>query len=541
MKNYNFPDVFPIRKISHFEFGSNDAFNDDLLSDTFCFTNAAKYSTHNNRSFIVGPPGSGKSAIFKAYMDRILKPKDYSENYFLIIGISDELKYLHVEEIIKNNFNIYTNNEDDKYILLWDAFILFKLLLEISDNFGQYFEEDIKKLSNVFGRLQLSKESTFRDFLNRLNLSSLEIKWKYGEAVLSGKAEMKDRNRNSIDTFDIVSIKNRINETLENAKCYAWVMIDKIDDFVLGKDYQVQKKLLRGLICCEDRFSDCSRIFLKLFIRADLFIRIGSSIEQIDKLDDKIVRLFWNSKEIRRFMARRLVHNYVKYLEIDISSILKDEIYGDEIGDEWETKEMHFKDKMSNKMIRTVFPNYPFHFSLWGGKEDIEINKFFDTHLSLSDNNFSPRVMRRFLEICFEKANNYYLDNPGEEVKKLRNNEYPLIKKQSMHDAFISIVNKTITWTLSKAKRYDNQWHDMLATYFNQINSFDEYNLYDFCNKLHCDIEHARIILAFLEHVGAVKCIKADRIDWLQSVYKIPLFYRSYTYHRIWNLELSWF
>ena len=529
---YNFQDIFPVRKISDFEFGSADAFKDDVLnSETFCFTNAAKSSMDNKRNLIIGPPGSGKSAIFKAYEDKILLPKDYGKRKFILVGISDELEYLDIDDIIDKKFNSYKYPEDEKYVLLWDMFIVFKLLLKMNDDFGQPFRKEIEKISELFGRLELSKKSTFKEFLEKVKEGSLGIKGKYGGLVLSLKTGFEGSNtKTENNIIDLTSIKNKINDILKSENAFAWIMIDKIDDFVLGKDYEIQKKLLRSLIRCWLRFSDYPRVHLKIFIRDDLLNRLAPDIEQSDKIDDRVVRIIWSSKEIRRFMAKRLVHNYITILHWDIEAFVRDEMEDKELEDDiWEAREVSFKEKICNKMITMVFPK---------NKREIDINAFFDTHLSFSRKKFSPRVMRRFLEISFEKASEYYCDNPiGLANVKIDNNgEYPLIKKRCMFDAYVSIVNKAEKWTLNKGSQHDLQWVNYLTTYFNSINKEPIFELEEFCYKLKCDIEYSRILLAFLENVGAIRCIKSDRVNWIDSEYEIPLFFRSYTYHRQWGL-----
>lgn len=156
----------------------------------------------------------------------------------------------------------------------------------------------------------------------------------------------------------------------------------------------------------------------------------------------------------------------------------------------------------------------------------------------LSKKSFSPRVMMRFLQLSFERAQEYYLDNPGEDKKVLldEKNEYPVIKKQCMFDAYKLIISKTINWTLNKARRYSEEWNEILLTYFNSINKNSKFTLEHFCEKLDCNTDEARVIMAFLENVGAVRCYKPNRRNWEKSIYGTSLFYRAYAYHSDWNI-----
>ncbi len=533
----NFPDRFPVQTLSRFKFGSADAFRDKLLLDTFCFTHAAKFSRENDKNFILGPPGSGKSALFKAYKEGILTPKDCGEKKFLIIGVSDELRYLDVEQVISEKFDCFKYPEKDKYILLWDAYIVFKIIQKLKNSFGFSLKNEIKKFSFIFNEFD-TEEFSFDGFIGKLQDISLQIRWKFGGFLISGKTNSQKKKENPI-IIDLVTLKRKINSILEKEKIFIWVMIDKLDDFVLGKDFDVQKKLITSLINCESRYSDCSRVFLKIFMRDDLLRRVAPDIEQNDKMDERIITLEWTDIEIRRFMARRLIHNYMSILNFDPAPLFKNGEVENEDRDLREMVKTNFKDKISKKMILTVFPRKPFHKTIENEKQDIDFCSFFNTHFKLSRKTYSPRVMIRFLQLSFEKAHEYYQDNPGEDrkVKRDKNQEFPLIKKECMYNAYKTVVKKTKNWTLDKARRYDHVWDEILSLYFNDLNKAQQFTLNDFCTKLDILVDEARTIMAFLENVGAVGCSKSNRKNWGESEYTPSLFYRAVSYHMEWELE----
>jgi hypothetical protein len=539
MKNYNFPDLFPVDRLTDFDFGNVDGFIDERLYDTFCFTNSAKFSQNNNKSLIIGPPGSGKSALYKAYEDSFIMPKDSGESRFLVIGISEDLQYLDIDRIVKEKFGIYKYPIEDKYILLWDTYFLFKVVLKLKDDYGIHLTKELRKFVSLFGSLELSYNSNFRQFLSKLYDITLKIKWKFGGFLFSGDAKAKNGflGNDTHKIIDLAGIKKTIDKILEREEICIWIMIDRIDEFVLEKEFEIQKRIITSLIKCEGRYSQHPRMFLKLFIRDDLLERVDPFIGQSDKIDDKIINLKWTPVEIRRFMAKRLLHNYINILGCDISSIIDDELLVDHSIDEWEAKEIYFKDKISKKMLLRVFPRKCYHFTVNNNRRQLEICKYFDSHFMLSKKSFSPRIMLRFLQIAFEKSQEYYLDNPGEDkkVQLNENQEYPLVKKQLLNETYRIIVDKTINWTLNKAGKYSIEWRDILVTYFNSLNKNTSFSLATFCEEFDCTVEDARVIMAFLENVGAIKCYKPNRRNIGKSKFSIPLFFRSYAYHGEWQ------
>ena len=54
----------------------------------------------------------------------------------------------------------------------------------------------------------------------------------------------------------------------------ATVIIDKIDKFVAGVEYTIQRAFLTALLDVDDDFSSDHYINLKVFLRADLFERV---------------------------------------------------------------------------------------------------------------------------------------------------------------------------------------------------------------------------------------------------------------------------
>ena len=56
---------FPIEKLKLLQFGNADGRKDKELESVFVKTTSIKQFLQNNHSVIIGPMGSGKSALFK--------------------------------------------------------------------------------------------------------------------------------------------------------------------------------------------------------------------------------------------------------------------------------------------------------------------------------------------------------------------------------------------------------------------------------------------------------------------------------------------
>ncbi|UUZ48003.1 hypothetical protein LP420_34035 [Massilia sp. B-10] len=141
-----------------------------------------------------------------------------------------------------------------------------------------------------------------------------------GYVIPNFYASVEPRNPNdnvisNRNLLDLQQFKNRLNIILTETKTVAYVLIDKLDEFVSGTDYQTQLDTLQALIHCWRDYQSYPKIKLKLFLRKDLYDRLDFSAIGKDKIDPRKVDLKWTEEEIRQLIASRIFYNLIPLIK----------------------------------------------------------------------------------------------------------------------------------------------------------------------------------------------------------------------------------
>ncbi len=87
----------------------------------------------------------------------------------MIIGISDELQYLDISNIVKNYFKVHNYGEDLGYCFLWDLYCVFRIIKELENIYLSGFSEDLYKISQIFSHVKFDNERfALSSFLNAI-------------------------------------------------------------------------------------------------------------------------------------------------------------------------------------------------------------------------------------------------------------------------------------------------------------------------------------------------------------------------------------
>lgn len=88
---------FPKDKLTILEFGSADGFKDKELESTFIKTRSIQQFLQDNHSIIVGPMGTGKSALFKLLKQKSPKMGEFQKK--TIISIDELIPFDYIKTI----------------------------------------------------------------------------------------------------------------------------------------------------------------------------------------------------------------------------------------------------------------------------------------------------------------------------------------------------------------------------------------------------------------------------------------------------------
>lgn len=475
------PD-FDTKKLAQFTFGDPDARSDDVLLHCFQKIHGVDIFLNGSKNIVLGERGAGKSALFRVIADGKIQfsiDKKEKRNQ-VIVPIEDDLEYLAIANVIETRFIDKTKRSHGKYRYLWELYILSRTIEKLEDTYGTDLEIQALRqdLGEILGIPQV-KNFRMRDLFTAYKItvgSKLEHTGAVTPSLSIEPAKDAKATPTEVSDIEISKIRNRLRKFIKAKNSVVVVMVDKIDDFVVGLTYEEQLKNIQALVDCTQDYR-LPEIKLKIFLRSDLYERINFEKGGYDKISPQVVRLEWTLDDICEFVARRLWYNY-QQLEIklpnlgvntdilDLDSSLKAQIK-DLVHEKpkgfsglfsllWKIlliltkiKWSRFKKKSHSarktdllqevwlKAITHIFPHRVPHYSLACKREEIPLEAFFSTHFQLGSNSPNPRLVLLFLQSVFEIANTYFSKNPDQQLVRANLvGEYELILKDHVLNGY---------------------------------------------------------------------------------------------------------
>ena len=302
-------EPFPTEVLPLLDFGSADGRKDGSLEETFVPTTSVKQFLQDRHSIIVGQIGSGKSALFELLKNRSKKLGSYRNR--LIIPIEEAISFQLLRSFIAEEFSTY----DRKliYKLIWKFQILNRLCEELYQlpNFPQgQHEKEIRAYLRQIESKEFD-ESVLGRLKGLLKNAALVIKTKISKTPISIEAELKgDLGSKSKKTeLNLDRIYRCVIGALESREIgKPLVIIDRIDTFVAGEDYDTQREFIEALLEVDDDIdASYPAIGRKIFLRADLFARLDYEALGYDKVNDNTLRIEWTDFELLYFVANRIL------------------------------------------------------------------------------------------------------------------------------------------------------------------------------------------------------------------------------------------
>lgn len=132
----------------------------------------------------------------------------------------------------------------------------------------------------------------------------------------------------------------------------------------------------------------------------------------------------------------------------------------------------------------------------------IDIFDYLGTHFSLSSGTTTPRLIVMFLDKCLAHAREYYRNNLDEKVSLDDRGEYPLFKRTILKSAY-SEFQKDICETFSSIS---SLWRPYFDRFLEKKGKRTTFSYDDLCKLLGGEEEEMKRFLAFLCHIGYLKC-----------------------------------
>ena len=381
---------------------------------------------------------------------------------------------------------------------------------------------------------------------------------------------MKNHNNDAYQMLDVPLLKAELNVFLKDSKTVVYLLVDKLDEFVSGDDYETQKQVLQALVHCWRDYQSYPNIKLKLFLRRDLYERLDFSAIGRDKIDPKKVELKWTEEDIRHFAAFRIYHNLAPRLksknfryECDEATLTIDKTFMKEIKaldavpkdqlswikrlrrtylhlraklshrrrDEYEARTINIQDAVCQALITLLFPPKVRHLNRANKHEQIDLTEYLASHFQFASGYTTPRVILLYFQKCLEHAKAYYRDNPDQQIDLNEKGEYPVFLRDQMDAAYKDVRELCLSTIIGLNLEFEMA-AKMLIQQMNNSKRKDHISFKEakkLIGKIISDNgsidDSLRRFFAFYEHAGLFRCVnRADKTE--NRSYELPIFFQ---------------
>ncbi|MGJ0516532.1 MAG: P-loop ATPase, Sll1717 family [Methylomicrobium sp.] len=490
--------------------------------------------------------------------------------------IDEELHFLSIKERITSKFLDDSYDLETKFRFSWEIFLILRVISvlnkeypsasqinEIHDHLNQAFDLQTKDVGLLESLFKQKKTVGFK--IDNLHMGTATPNF-YASIEPSTYSSSQDSSKTI--TISIDDYKDKINKFLNKNKAVIYILIDKLDEFVVKEEYDAQKKAIQGLLHCQRGYINYTNIKLRLFLRTDLFYKLDFQALGYDKVKAKTVELKWSPENMRQFIARRVLYNLANVINIrKIEVLLEEENLSAKprrisqkypilskyvrkipffIGlykalyrgiehlnksirkmDARDARKINLNDALSRCLIKTIFPSMVDHKNNQKVKKREDIFIYLQTHFSLASGEPTPRIILMFLQKSLEYTRRYYKSNPDiHSIEIDKNNEYPLILRDCMYSAYEDL--KFEVW--ETCSNISDKWKPLIEEVRSGREKFLKnplsYSEIKRILKIICDDEkELREFLAFGAHIGLLETSNS-RTDYTKRTYKLPILFR---------------
>lgn len=559
------PKDFPLSALSQMEFGDAEARDDDLLLQ--CATRLPMFDeiTSGKKDIIHGYRGTGKSSIVRMLHAGKLKFADEDGYSNLVLVIDEELEYRSIRDYVRRQAAAGT---DESLVLriVWDLLICYRAMKFLDEETFTGTNADLKQhineIETVFGTSK-RKVGFVELLLSQKKKIGIKLDSNLPNIVDLYTAIEPNPDVTSTREVSAISITGHIRflaKLLAEKKINLFVLLDRLDDFVVQEDYETQRALLQQLLACQNDFRSKlgqDRLRIVTFLRTDLFARIDQQPLGPDKIAQRSLEIKWTPSDINRFVAKRIAINLLKglrrselHLRIDQNRcwVSRAEIGRlEEVSHDLENFNMlslshwkslfwrlklaakqesgaaratSFDDLFSESIICSIMPRRVQHLTLRGELQEINLFDYLATHFQLGFGQSTPRAMLLYLSEVLIVAKEYYASNPDIEVKLSQTGEFNLFSREAI----------LVAYQRFQDRMWDIQIH-IAGSYrplIIQLGSFrrkEGFAFKEFSTACGSPDDDARQFLGFCTHAGIVHCTN-PRMRPVDRQFKVPLVYQ---------------
>ncbi|AFO56288.1 MULTISPECIES: P-loop ATPase, Sll1717 family [unclassified Natrinema] len=462
--------------LNDIDFGSVNAESEEELAKRFVQTQGFSRISDDDKLIILGPKGSGKSAIFRLFTDYTEKAReilgdDFPTNAHIVKALGGD----DVKSVDDRSIREIQQQDDFSYERFWRIYIGLKTASKLGER-GYASDGELGDVLQAFDEQPDWRIiPVLKTFWEKVAGGSPPSEISYG------KFTIEFNNDGSLDIGRLLEEEQKL---LEENDEEVWLMLDRIDE-LRGKEPDERKKLLEALFRTQINFMGrFDNIRLKIFLRTDIWSELNFTNKS--HLVDKRIRLEWNDTQLLRMINKRMLQSLEEYINNNVTA---DAIqrYGRESQEE---------------IFYSVFED-----QVYSGPKEADL---FDWMTKRIQDGHGGKYPRELISFCNEAAR-IQLHHEKRETDRV-------IAGLSVRDAYFEVSKQRIN------------------TYLSEFEDLDEH-FERFDGKKKAEFSHSELIYMFedlspkpedaIKRMVDIGFFEEDRNDQQEKVYTIPRLYRD--------------
>jgi hypothetical protein len=337
--------------LQELDLGQSIAEIDTLLETARVETSAFSDVLHDKVDLVPGTKGSGKSALFRIFVDFL--PNHLLRSRKVVVAHGVQKHGDNVFHAFKKQFDQLS---EDDFVAFWCIYLtslaheqfikgeLYQNFLKDAAAEIQAFREACVKANIPEIKAKKSLKDVLAWTLNVLRNWKPGLRYKLPQEAGAIELDLFGKSAERTEQNDVIShdemphyigdVKDRLEAILKKTDLSIWLMIDRLDE-IFPRRTDLETRALRGLLKSTRLFTS-NTIRIKIFLRDDMLEQAVSTPEGFTALTHLTARqadtLRWSEEHILTMLVKRLFANdrMREYLGVDMARLEASQEYREE-------------------------------------------------------------------------------------------------------------------------------------------------------------------------------------------------------------------
>lgn len=293
------------------DLGAIVAEQDRLLMQCFIQHPVLSEVVLDRKDVVLGAKGAGKSALWKEFTERQAEYKPIQDVFIRLVTnpagdpeFRDVLRAISAEEF----------PDDEELRVGWRLYFLAQFWRAVMDiappsDARDRINTQLVRLGVIYREAGGLKTAFAYALAKARALKNLNVEWVKGLSLEFSESDLRAGGTAAAIPFN--DIMNGLNALLANHGIRIWLVLDRLDEIILGDEAR-ENVVLKGLLLAYRDFSDYAQLRIKIFIRDDVYSRV-TSLGHFPALTHVRSRaagpIQWSIEDLLHLVVRRLLVN----------------------------------------------------------------------------------------------------------------------------------------------------------------------------------------------------------------------------------------